>query len=160
MILAQVGIYIFLLVFTLYLAYRALWIVFFLFNFRFWQLIMEKFANDFLVSLTPLQQFLLLALISLLSYTALFFLTIRMPFIRYILLVVLFIAAIRVYSISDILFFKDYFIESGLGDLEFWKKQLKELFSFESGEIVNMFDGILQSLVDFFMKIIDAVRKI
>lgn len=159
MVLAQIGIYIFFLVFTLYLAYRALWIVFFLFNFRFWQLIMESFAGDFFSSLTPLQQFLMLLIISIISYTALFFATIRMPLIRYLLLAVLFVAAIRVYSVADILFFKDYLDASGLWGFDSWKKQLTELFSFESGEIAGMFDNAVQVFVDFFMKIIDAVRK-
>jgi hypothetical protein len=158
MVLAQIAIYVFLLVFTLYLAYRAVWIIFFLFNFRFWQMIFEKFSPDFISSLTSGEEFLLLTFVSIVSYTTLFFTTIRMPIIRYILLAVLFVAAIRVYSLQDILFFKDYLSNNGQWDLDYWIEQLKDVFTFDAKEIIGMFNGILDTFVGFFSKIIAALK--
>lgn len=158
MVLAQAAIYVFLLVLTMYLAYRALWVVFFLFNFRFWQMIFDKIMPEFMGSLSTGEEFLLLTIVSIVSYTALLLTTLKIPIIRYILLVILFVAAIRVYSLQDVLFMKDFLTEKGMWDLDYWINQLRAIFSFNTEEIIGMFSGILDTFVGFFVKIVEFIR--
>jgi hypothetical protein len=159
MFLAKIAIYIFVFTFVLFLAYRALWLIFFLFNFRFWEMIMTKIAPGFLHTLSPLQSFMLFAILAFITYLSIFFTTMKMPLIRYIFLAVMFIAAIRVYNISDILFFKDYFQKSGMWSLDFWIKQIRAVFTLNSGQMLNMGQGVIQNFVDFFVKIVKAVKS-
>lgn len=158
MVLAQAAIYVFLLVFTMYLAYRALWVVFFLFNFRFWQTVLVKILPEFMNSLTAGEEFLLLTIVSIISYTALLLTTLKIPIIRYIMLVILFVAAIRVYSLQDILFMKDFLSEKGMWDWDYWINQLRSIFSFNTEEIIGMFNGILDTFVGFFEKMTEFIR--
>lgn len=160
MLLAKIALYIFIFTFVMYLAHRALWLIFFLFNFRFWEMIMMQFTNEFFASLTPIQKFLILTLLSIVSYLSIFFTTIKMPLIRYIFLAVMFIASIRVYDISDIFLFKDYLVESGMWGFDYWVGQIKSVFSLESGGILKLAEEVMGVFVNFFVKIVEAVRAL
>lgn len=160
MVLAEIAVYIFVFVFILYLSYRALWVVFFLFAFRFWDMILNKYALETFSTLTTGQKFLLLLILALITYLSVILTTLKMPLLRYVFLTVLIVAAIRVYSLSDILFFKDYLAEQGMWDFDYWINQVKKTFTLSPTQIIGLFEKVIGTFVDFFMKMVEVIRSV
>jgi hypothetical protein len=159
MFLAEIAMYIFLLTFVLYLSFRVMWLVFFLFTFRFWEIVMFSVAGDFMLSLTSFQKFALLFIIAMVTYLAIFFSTLSFPIIRVIVLGLLFIFIIRKYSIMEILTFKDYFVATGMWDWDYWIGQIRAVFTFDTDKIFGLFDKVIGNVADFFTKIINALSN-
>lgn len=160
MLLAEIAIYIFLFVLILYLSYRVMWVVFFLFAFRFWDMILNKFSFEALETLTPKQRFMLLVILAFVTYLSVVLTTMKIPMLRYIFLAILIIAAIRVYSLTDILFFKDYLEASGMWSMDYWINQVKKVFSLKPEQIIGMFEKVFSVFVEFFVKMVNAIRGI
>lgn len=158
MIIAQAALYIFAFTFIMYMAYRVLWLVFFLFAFRFWEMILNHFSGDWLLTLTSLEKFFLLVIVSFITYLAVYLTTMKMPIVRYLFLAVLVVAAIRVYSVQDILFFKDYFVNNGMWSMDYWIKTIKDLFSISPQQVLGLIDNIINVLVSFFSKMFELIR--
>ncbi|MFP3725739.1 hypothetical protein U8V72_11110 [Priestia filamentosa] len=160
MVLVKIALYIFIFTLIMYLAYRALWLIFFLFNFRFWEIVIEKYFPHFAGNLQPFHKIMLLTFIAFISYLFLYTLTMKMPIIRYILLAVLFVVAIREYSITDILFFKDYLKNNGMWGMDYWYEQIRKLFSLKEGDIITSFNEVLDNFVNFFLNIVKEIKKL
>lgn len=160
MLLVKIALYIFAFFFIMYLAHRALWLIFFLFNFRFWEMVMLKYANGFFESLEPSHRIIFLIFVSVISYLMIYFTTMKMPLIRYVLLGVMFILAIRTYDISDIFMFKDYFEKSGMWGMDYWSKEIRGVFSLKEGDIFGMFQDVCNVFVKFFLNLFDSVKKL
>lgn len=160
MLLIEIALYIFLFTFIIFISARVLWIVFFLFCYRFWEIIFNTHFEDFISNLTNLEKFFFLFLVALLTYLIIHFSTMKFIVLRYIFLIALMLYTLRMYSFSDILFFKDYFVEKGWWDLNFWFEQIRKSFTLSPEEIMNVFNKILNNIVNFFVKIIDFVRSL
>jgi len=159
MVLVKIALYIFIFTFVMYMAYRALWLIFFLFNFRFWEMLLLKLSPDFFASLQTSHKIILLTFLSIISYLLIYILTMKMPLIRYILLAVLFVIAIKQYSVSDILVFKDYFEKNGMWSMDYWYAEIKKPFNLKEGEIFKNINEVFNDFVGFFLKMIDAIKK-
>lgn len=146
-VLLEVAAYIFFIVFVLVVATKVLWLVFFLFNFRVWESILTyEYLSKFIDFTVPRDYYILIIIISIVTYALVLLATQGIPVLRYILLLVMVLYTIRIYDIADILLFKDHLEASGVWNLSYWKEQGKELISFSSDDA----EGIFQSLWNKF----------
>jgi uncharacterized membrane protein YobD (UPF0266 family) len=131
MILVQISAYILFFTLILFIATRALWIVFFIFSYRFWEAILSKevlhkyihFKGDF-------DYYIFIIIIALITYFAVVIAanSLTSPILKYIFLVVMMFYTFQKYSFEDIFFFKDYLKAHGMWGLDYWTNQIKEVF--------------------------------
>lgn len=127
----QIAMYLFFIAFVLAIATKVLWLVFFLFNFRVWESILTyDFLSQYIQFGQMRDYYIIIIIISVITYVLVLLATKDVPVLRYIFLLVMAIYTIRMHDIADIVLFKDLFEQAGLWDFGYWKGQFNELIHF------------------------------
>lgn len=151
----QIAMYLFFIIFILIVATKVLWLVFFLFNFRVWESVLTyDFLSQYIQFSHVRDYYILIVIISAVTYGLVLLATKDVPILRYIFLVVMAIYTIRIHDIADILIFKDLLEAAGWWDLNYWKDQFSELLHFSiddfQAKIADIWNSFWGGLTRFF----------
>ena len=152
MILVQIAAYILFITAIIVIASHALWIVFFIFSFRFWEIIVSKaWMAEHLHVVSDTDYRIIIAILAAITYGAVHVacMTTSTPILKYIFLIVMGLFVFRAYSFHDIFFFKDYFESKGMWSLDYWVGQVKNVFSMKENTIIEVFKSVGKGIVDF-----------
>lgn len=152
MILVQIAAYVLFITGIIVIASNALWIVFFIFSFRFWEIIVSKaWLAEHLHVTSSVDYRIIIAILAALTYAAVHTacMTIASPTLKYIFLIVMALFVFRKYDFHDIFFLKDYFQSKGMWSLDYWVGEVKNVFSLKENTIIGIFKSIGQNIVDF-----------
>jgi hypothetical protein len=159
--LIEIASYIFFFVFIMFVTPKAMWLIFFLFCFRFWESLLSwEFLSSHISFAVQRDYYIFIVILTIVTYFLVMLFTRGIPILRYVLLVVLVIYTIRIYNISDILVFKDHLESLGLLDLSYWKGQLDEMLSFSIEDFQNIFIGIGDKILSIVERFVGYVKGI
>lgn len=156
MILVQIAAYILFITAIIIIASQALWIVFFIFSFRFWSLVISKeWMAEHLNVMSSVDYRIIIAILAAITYAAVHIAcrTITSPILKYIFLVIMALFVFRHYSFNDIFFLKDYFSSKGMWSLDYWITQVKNLFSLKENTIVGIFKSVGTNIADVVQRL-------
>ena len=145
--LVVIAAYILFITVILIFSTRILWLLFLLFCYRFWEMFLPLDKISQFIQLTHDWHYhLMLWILAAITYFCVYFLTMEMQFIRYIVLLIIAFFVIRHYEITDIFFFKDYLDAHGMWSLDYWVNQVKEIFTSSSEEKESLFGKVWEDV--------------
>jgi hypothetical protein len=152
MILVQIAAYILIITAIVVIASHALWLVFFLFAFRFWEAVISKaWMAEHLHVVSAVDYRIIILIIAAITYFAVHIATNQLGagLLKYIFLLVMALYVFRHYTFEDIFFLKDYLTSKGMWSMDYWITQGKNVFSMKENTIVEVFKSIGQNIADF-----------
>lgn len=159
--LIEVAIYLFFIVFMMIIATKALWIIFFLFCFRFWESILTyEFLSTYIDFAVQRDYYICIILVTAITYFLVILSTRGIPLLRYLLLLVMMIYTIRIYEIADILVFKDHLVAMGVWDWGYWKGQLLEILSFSIEDFISIISSIWEKIWSVCTRFIGYIKNL
>ena len=149
----ELAIYIVLIVSLIHFSQYFLWLIFGLFAYRFWSLLLPfETLSKITLFEKHIYYMILIIILAAITYAIVMWCTISVPFLRYVLLGIIALYTLRVYSISDVMFFKDWFVSHGMWDVNYWKDAVKNIFKISENP-----DGILGIFKSIGQKIMDTI---
>lgn len=154
--LITIAAYILFITLILFIATRALWLVFLLFCYRFFEGLLpyEKLVEHIgFKNVTDYHLFIFI--LSLVVYFAVVVAcnTITTPILKYIFLVVMMLYVFKKYDFHDIFLFKDYLEAKGMWGLDYWVEQLKSIFTTSVDDKKDVFKDAWDGTMNFFKRL-------
>lgn len=163
MILVEIAAYILFITLILFFSTRVLWLFFLLFCYRFWESVLTyEVLSKYIHFSHDRDYFLVLIIISVLTYFIVMAATQSVEFLRYILLLVMALYVLRQpeYGIKEVLMFKDYLEANGMWNMDYWVQQIKNLFTAKDSDILGVFEKIADSFINFFKRIQGYIQNL
>lgn len=151
MMWVELAIYIVIIVSLIHFSQYFLWLIFGLFAYRFWSLMLPYQALSKVIHFEKMSHYTItIVILAIVTYTLVMLCTQSIPFLRYVFLLTMAVYTLRVYSVSDVMFFKDYFVSHGMWSSEYWVNAVKNIFSISKNPngILGIFKSIGQSIVN------------
>lgn len=149
----ELAIYIVIISSLIHFSRPFLWIVFALFAYRFWTLILPYKTFSKIIPFDKTSHYVIaLILLTAIIYFLVMWCARSLPIVQYALLIVMALYTLREYSISDVLFFKDFLVSKGMWDISYWVNAVKDIF-----KISEHPDGILGIFKEIGEKIMNAL---
>lgn len=159
--LMELAMYLFFIVFMMIIATKALWIIFFLFCFRFWESILTyEFLSGYIDFAVQRDYYICIVILTVISYFMVVLSTHGIPLLRYLLLLVMMIYTVRIYEIADIMVFKDHLVAIGVWDWDYWKTQIKEMLSFSVEDFQNIIANLWNKVWNVCERLIGYIKGI
>lgn len=153
MLLIEIAVYILFITLILFFSTRVLWLFFLLFCYRFWEsiLTLEKLSK-YIDFKQPRDYYIVLIIISVITYFIVLAATQTIPVLQYILLTIMALYVLRHYELRDVLVFKDYFEARGMWNIDYWVGQVKNLFTADKSVFMDIFDSVAKSIGNLFRR--------
>lgn len=159
MVIATVAAYIISIVAIIGLSVRFLWLFFILFTYR---TIASILPYEWLKSI-GLESHTVYFVIVLTISIGIYYLVIRftqdLPWIKFVLLILMLIWVLKTYSLQDIFFFKDFLQARGMWDIHWYINQIKELFHTNSEEYSNLFTSAFNNVWNVFKSLFSGLSS-
>lgn len=153
MFIIKLAAYILFITLIIYISTRALWLVFLLFCFRFWQAQLSyKFLSQYIPFKNEFDYALLILLLAVATYFLVMYATKRLEVVRYVILLIMVIYVFTTYEIKDIFFFKDFLEKQGMWSMDYWKDQIKTLFTAPQDTVVAIFKEVWSTIWEFMQR--------
>ena len=131
MIIAQIVMFILIGVAAITITPKILWLVFFLFCYRFWEAVLPyHWLSKHISFSSERDYYVTLILLASVVYGLIMVVTRNQMVLQYALLGVMVLYTLKEVSLSDVLFFKDYFEAKGMWSISYWTDEGKKLLSF------------------------------
>jgi hypothetical protein len=131
MFIVHLASYIFFITIIIFLATRILWLVFFLFSYRFFESILPVSWFQQHIDLVPgsdYDYYILLIIITAITYFAVMISTRSIPILKYFFLLAVTLYVLRKYQFADVFFFRDYLQAHGMWSLQYWIDEIRSVF--------------------------------
>jgi len=162
-ILVEIAAYILFITLILFYSTRVLWLFFLLFSYRFWESVLTyDLLSKYIHFSHDRDYYIVLIIVSVLSYFIVMAATQSVEFLRYILLLAMALYVLRQpeYGIKEVLMFKDYLEAHGMWNLNYWGEQVKNLFKAKDSDILGIFERIADSFVNFFKRLHGYIQNL
>ncbi|QST03020.1 hypothetical protein IMZ31_20960 (plasmid) [Pontibacillus sp. ALD_SL1] len=159
MFLLEIGLFLAISIMAIVITPRILWIVFFFFVYRFWELVLTyEFLSSYISFEMKKDYYLILIIITIVTYGLVMLSARHTPILQYVFCVVMILYTLRVHSLSDVFLFKDYLEARGMWDLGYWKDQLGGLFDITMDDVKGSLEKVWAAIVSFFSRLADYVK--
>lgn len=155
MIVLQIAMYILFITFLVFIATRMLWLVFFLFCYRTLSgLVTFQWVQQHTGIDTPGYYTIFILILTAAIYFAIVIASnaIGSPILKYVFLIIMMLYTFATYKIEDVLFFRDFFESKDMWGWDFWKNQIKELFTVSTDKKEGFITQLFQNFWDGFIK--------
>jgi len=161
MLLVEIAAYILFITLILFYSTKVLWLFFLLFCYRFYESTLTySFLSKYIHFSHERDYFIIIIILSILTYFGMILLTKNMQFLRYILLLAMALYVLRQpdYGLKEVFLFKDYLKDHGMWNSQYWVDQLKALFLLGDEQHKSIFEKVLDNIISFFQRMIQYVR--